>query len=378
MWRRIKTLSAQGVELQVIAWWFGTPPTLAEITEIQRYAPQLELFEIPQTLTARLLRIFDLLFYPLEVTARMPRGKKWRFLLSQVRRFSPDIIFLDGLHGGVVADRLSEDLQIPLVTRSHNIEHLYYRKILKSAINFSDKFKRYLSVLNLEKYEYYILGKSELFYDISADDLKFWQDRGLGNGRLLSPLIEIAIDPEQPDLEMYDLVFLGNLRAENNVAGIVWFLDKVLPMIRDRYPDVSVLIAGSNPTKTIDIICNSSGVELTPNPLSAADIYRSGRVLINPILNGSGVKIKSVEMLVYNKEIVSTPEGLSGLPDRVKTYFRVANTAREFAEKTIDCLANPRDSIHIDRQLLTANFGSEIIEDFRDEIRSMLSKRRVI
>ena len=64
-------------------------------------------------------------------------------LKANVETFAPDLIFLDGIHGGVTADTLHQCLNVPLVTRSHNIEHLYYQRILKSAVGFKQKLKRY-------------------------------------------------------------------------------------------------------------------------------------------------------------------------------------------------------------------------------------------
>ena len=381
MWRRIKAFAAQGVELQIIAWWFGTQPTAAEIVEIHKYAKQVHLIEIKRTILARIGRISDLGWYPLEVTARIVKGQNLAALQADVETFAPDLIFLDGIHGGVIADRLHKYLNVPIVTRSHNIEHLYYQRILKSAVGFKQKLKRYLSVIHLERYEKDLLKKSALFYDISTDDLHFWQSKGFTNGRLLSPLIEPEDHHQDKSLsdrlsevnQTYDLVFLGNLSLENNVAGIIWFLTEVLPIIHEQFPEVTVLIAGLNPIDKISQICaDIRGVSLRTNPVSAAGIYQSGRVLINPILTGSGVKIKSIEMLGFQKPIVSTLEGISGLPSAIKPYFKVANDARSFGLLAIEALSMESNLV-IDRQLLEFWFGYQIIETVVSDLKSILT-----
>ncbi len=381
MWRRIKAFAAQGVELQIIAWWFSTQPTTAEIAEIQKYAQKVNLIQIERTWLARMSRIGDLRRYPLEVTARIVKGQNLDTLQAEVATFAPDLIFLDGIHGGVIADTLHQCLNVPIVTRSHNIEHLYYQRILKSAVGFKQKLKRYLSVIHLERYEKYLLTKSAIFYDISTDDLKFWQSAGFNNGRLLSPLIEPIDDSKKQSLEhqpievsqTYDLVFLGNLSLENNVAGIIWFITEVLPIVRAQLPEVTVLIAGLNPVDDIHQICTGNrSVTLIANPASAAGIYRSGRVLINPILTGSGVKIKSIEMLGYQKPIVSTIEGVSGLPDAVKPYFKIADNARSFGLMAIEALST-KHHLTIDRQLLESLFGYQTIETVVSDLTSILN-----
>ncbi|NEO63710.1 MAG: glycosyl transferase, partial [Moorea sp. SIO4G2] len=228
MWRRIKAFSSLGIDIQVICWCSHTPKP-EEVLEIRKYAKQVFFIKFPKTLGSFIRRIIDLLKYPLEVTSRIVRGKELKLLLSDVAAFNPDVIFLHGIHGGEVASQLSQHLNRLLVIRSHNIEHLYYNRKLASAKGLN-KLKRYLSLSNLEKYETNLLKKSTLFYDISLDDLNFWISQGLTNGRYLPPLIEfheenregISRDKRRTN-PVYDIVFLGNLFSDNNVAVIIWF-----------------------------------------------------------------------------------------------------------------------------------------------------------
>jgi polysaccharide biosynthesis protein PslH len=257
---------------------------------------------------------------------------------------------------------------------------LYVRDLLDSAIGLKNKLKRYLSVFHVEKYEKKLLSSSAIFYDISADDLKFWKSLNYTNGRLLPPIIEFSEHFSAPNFEdsldrlkSYDIVFLGNLNAENNVEAVIWFLTEVLPLIHQQLPNITVLIAGFNPVSRIPPLCEKiPGVSLCINPPSASDIYRSGRVLINPILTGSGVKIKSVDMLTFGKPIISTTEGVSGLPDIVKQYFKIADSQLAFAEATIEFLSKNVDVPIIDRQLLESYFGPKIIENVIADLESLI------
>ncbi len=376
-WRRIKAFADRGVELQLIFWWYGVEPTAAELAEIQKYAHKIYPIQIRQTFVARLSRIPDLLVYPLETSSRLIKGQQLLKLRQAVREFDPDIIFLDGLHGGGIATTLSQELKLPLVTRSHNIEHLYAQRLLKAAISLRDKFRRYLAVFNLEQHEKKMLASSSFFYDISADDLKFWQDLGFTKGRLLPPIVEFEQQYLIPHnsigerLKTYDLVFLGGLNAENNIEAVIWFLTEVLPSIQQRLPQTTVLIAGLKPADRIVQICDRTpSVTLVANPVSANDIYRSGRVLINPILNGSGVKIKSIEMLQFGVPIVSTTEGVSGLPSAVKQYFKIADNPVDFAAAAIEFLSSAAIQT-VDRQLIESHFGAEIIDNVITDLESI-------
>ncbi|MFH7025487.1 MAG: glycosyltransferase [Heteroscytonema crispum UTEX LB 1556] len=377
-WRRIKAFSQFGVELQIICWHSKTPKA-EEISEIEKYVKKINLIPFKKTLGSSVKRIIDLWHYPLEVTSRIVRGEELSNLLSDVSTFNPDVIWLDHVHGGEVAFELTKNLHLPLITRAHNIEHLYYRRLLALTTDLKSKIKRHFSVSKLETYEKNVLKNSVLFYDISIDDLKFWQENGFANGKYLPPIVEFptanksekvaTVTNKNPE---YDVVFLGNLNAENNVASLIWFIQEVFPIIRSALPSIKVLIAGSNPVKKVTQICeNQEGIDFQINPVSSSAIYNSGRVLINPVATGSGVSIKSIEMLITGRPIVSKPQGVAGLPEEVKQYFNIAVDAKDFAAEIIKLLSNPQ-TVNVEKELLESLFGYQVVERVVSDIKSLL------
>ncbi|MEM6399454.1 MAG: glycosyltransferase [Cyanobacteria bacterium P01_D01_bin.116] len=377
MWRRIKAFSQIGVELQLIC-WFDKAPLREEVAEIKKYVDSAYFIPFKHDLCSTGYRLLNLVRYPLEVTSRLVVGKQLNNLISRVRAFKPHVVWLDGIHGGNVASKLSQHFDIPIVTRCHNIEHLYYQRLFTSAIGRS-KVKRYLSVSHLETYEKSLLKNSLLFYDISAEDLKFWKSHGFRNGRYLPPLMEIY-QSQKPDkfykkndaYYEYDIVFLGNLYSNNNVAGIIWFLTQALPEIRTQLSNIKVLIAGAKPVNKIKQLCEEiDGVDLSINPPSSTEIYNSGRVLINPVLTGSGVSIKSLEMLMTGKPIVSTPQGIAGLPISVRQYFKIASDTQSFAAEIVNLISNSHKN-QISKKLLESLFGTQVIQEVVSDIKSLI------
>lgn len=377
-WRRIKAFSEFGAELQLITWYKETPqPEILD--EIDKYVYAKYLIPFPSSLPSLIRRVIDLRKYPLEVTSRLVRGQKRANLLAEVKRFSPDIIWLDHLHGAEIAHFLEKECHVPIITRSHNIEHLYYQRLRASAGDLKNIIKRTLSIMHLKQYEFANLKKSAFFYDISPEDLKFWQNLGFQNGHYLPPLIDFAAF--ERDLQagkhqnnrQYDLVFLGNLYSDNNVAGIIWFINEVLPKVQRVLPQTSVLIAGSKPTKKVQELChNNHKIELRINPPSTSLIYNCAKVLINPIATGSGVSMKSLEMLLAQKPIVSRPQGIAGLPPELNSYFNIAEKAEDFAAEIINLLAGKKQAQVANRSLLESLFGFQAINTVLQELDSLI------
>lgn len=379
IWRRLIALSKLGVEIQLVC-WNDVAPSAEEIAEIQKYVKQLHFIVYQRGIGINLQRGFGLFKYPLQVTSRILRGQQWENLLRSVEQFSPDVIIADQVHSGYTARRLSDVLKCPYVLRSHNIEHLHYSYWLQSAKGWG-KLKLILALLHLKTYELSILKSCDAFYDISVDDLKFWQKQGFTHGRFLAPLADLSsldmpTNGEQKESSdfAYDIVFLGNLRTENNVAGVLWFLQEVLPKLKIQAPDIRVLIAGSNPVQSIFDACDRlDNVDLKPNPVSAKTVYQSGKVLINPIATGSGVSIKSVDMLTLNRPIVSLKKGTFGLPEAARQYYKIAEDAQSFCDLICKSLSESESNTPNPSEVQEL-FGYPVIERFLQDLETVVAQ----
>ena len=81
-------------------------------------------------------------------------------------------------------------------------------------------------------------------------------------------------------------------------------------------------------------------VTLLADPPSIPAIAGAARVLVNTVQGGSGVNLKSVEMLFSAAHLVSTPAGVQGLPDEAAACFAVHADAPAFARAVAQALAS--------------------------------------
>jgi len=334
MWRRIEAFYDAGVELDLLCW---TSESLS-IAQQEAFAARFGVVNalvIGRTLHYRLPRVLQLYRYPLAIALRSLSRSASRDLVYRIGLRKPDAVWLDGIGGGRIAERIADSLNVPLIMRSHNIEHRYWARQARLATSVPDSVRHMLRAAHLKRFESHILRRSDRYYDISLDDLNYWRSEGLNHGAWLPPLAAkwLAESPTATrSTATHDLVFLGNLRMPNNVAGLQWFAAEVLPRVIPHLPGLSVLIAGSDPSEAIVKLCNATaGVSLLANPAHAHDVLQAGKVLVNPVLDGSGVAIKSIDMLFVDRVRISTLQGVHGLPAMARDCFFVAETAEEFA-----------------------------------------------
>jgi len=348
MWNRVQAFKQLNHSVLLVAWAiYEDNMKNTNISEVKKVVDELVCFKRNNKIINRLVNIFrkiiNLPFQPNVVTDCDVFGQEFRSLYSRIKQFKPDFIFVEGVYAAKLAFKFSNLLNIPLFIRSANIEHIYIKRQLKSAKTLRSKIKFFGMNAQLEKYEKSTLKAADCFFDISLSDLEFWKSNGFSNGFWMPPLYSCKNIPEtqkSDDGLIYDICFIGNLFSPNNLESLMWFLKSVLPILNERYKDIRMLIAGSNPTRDLLYECEKlSNISLIANPKDVQSLYSISKILINPILFGSGVNIKTIEMLFMNKPVVCTSQAIAGLPDDFKRVFNIADNADQFANEIIKLLS---------------------------------------
>ena len=123
-----------------------------------------------------------------------------------------------------------------------------------------------------------------------------------------------------------------------NVHGLQTFLASAWPAIAAQCPWASLRIAGKIGTGVDGSIAR---VELAGWVESLSAEYAAADVVINPVVAGTGLKIKTVEALCHGSAVVAYPNGVDGLARVDPPAFLVADSGSAFAASVIGLL---RDS----------------------------------
>lgn len=118
-----------------------------------------------------------------------------------------------------------------------------------------------------------------------------------------------------------------------NIDGFKWFYQNVIPNLKKKY---HIIIVGTGAQQLKSLITNED-IEILGRVESMAAYYESADVIIEPVFDGGGMKVKTIEALSFGKVIVSTSESLNGywekLPARMKNklVFR-CDTVNDWVE----------------------------------------------
>ncbi|MDO8768799.1 MAG: glycosyltransferase family 4 protein [Burkholderiaceae bacterium] len=343
VWRRICALKELGARVCLIAWADSQVANdAASIHAVRAVVDELILLPYHDGFLHKFQQLCRSLFLPRSVSNRSLTPKRFQSVLLKVKKFGPDIIFLDSVYGYLLAEKLGQFMGISLYYRSHNIEYVYLKKQFLLAKKLRDKIKWFFNARGMKTIEYKAIQLASRFYDISFEDLVFWQNKGFHHGHWLPPVVDIKLSARLSNNNnyspQYDVGYLGNLFMPNNVNGLVWFLKEVVPLVRSKSPGAKIFIAGSKPVQELVDLAKSTGVEVFANPPDIVPVLRNAKVLVNPVFAGSGVNVKSVEMLFTPCQLVATPIGLGGLPEQVKKCFGQAEDPQDFAKLVLTAM----------------------------------------
>ncbi len=305
-------------------------------------------------------------------------------MLAEVERLSEsgnfDVVVCDFLMPAVnMPDRIS----IPTVLFQHNVEAMIWQRhfevqkgmlkkaYLKQQWNKSVEFeretcKKFDRVIAVSREDADVLRRE---YGIeSVDDVPTGVD-----AEFFSPAANAGRNE-------YELVFTGSMDWLPNEEGILWFVNEVLPLIREHLPAVTLNVVGRNPTQSlIDLGKHNSSIHVTGSVEDVRPFMDSASAYIVPIRIGGGTRMKIFEAMAMELPIVSTTVGAEGLEVSDGVELLVRDSPQDFADAVVRLLTKREWSTQMGRNAAEAvrkKFDwKQVAEKFSDICEQAIDRR---
>jgi glycosyltransferase involved in cell wall biosynthesis len=121
----------------------------------------------------------------------------------------------------------------------------------------------------------------------------------------------------------YDILFVGSNNF-SNINGMRWFFEQVYPLLKT---DLKIVIVGKIARHTPEFP-NIKKINYIEN---LDDIYAQSKMTINPLQDGTGMKVKMIESLAFGLPVVNTSKGLCGINPGIINKFIIADEPVTFA-----------------------------------------------
>lgn len=141
--------------------------------------------------------------------------------------------------------------------------------------------------------------------------------------------------------DAFQLAFSGNLEYEPNRTALTWFLDRVWPSLKTRFPGLLFRVVGKNAHAVQSLVRKCEGVECTGWVEDVFPHLNRSDICIAPLRSGSGTRLKIIEAWAARRAVVSTRIGAEGLEAVDGESILLADTASLFAEAIARLLLDP-------------------------------------
>lgn len=260
-------------------------------------------------------------------------------IIDIIRDKHPDAVFIDNSIFGKLIQQIKKHYpNIPVLSYYHDVK----AKLAKDWLKVAPIYKKpvYLSMLSNEKLtaEYadvnFVLGDRE--------EKLYLEAYGKKPEAHLSVYMDVQLSDkfyQKTPNRRKKLLFFGGYYMPN-VHGIDWFIKEVYPNIQS---DVDLIVAGREMDKLKEKHY-PEGVTVQGYVENIETLYRDADIIISPIFEGGGMKVKVAEAMAFGKMIVGSNESYEGYQEKIPAdywdefVFR-ANTADEFLTKIRTALA---------------------------------------
>lgn len=148
------------------------------------------------------------------------------------------------------------------------------------------------------------------------------------------------------------VLFVGAFRHRPNQDGMRWFLRNCWGDIHKAHPDARLRIVGLGAWNSIaSEFPNLDGVEYIGTVEDIAEEYASARVVISPVLEGGGSKIKVIEACAYKRPVVVSTHSARGFGAELHDLLPIAADATSFVSRCSDLLSNDEHADQLSAQL---------------------------
>jgi len=185
-------------------------------------------------------------------------------------------------------------------------------------------------------------------------------------------------NPPVAPFEKHRIMFSGNMPYYPNKDAALFFVKNIFPGVIRKYPDSKFYIVGQKPSSSI-LKLSSENIIVTGFVEDIRNEYLKSEINVAPIRFGAGTPNKVIESLALGIPVVASETAIGGLPNELRKYIFIANTADEFISKIFYIFEN--ETVRTDlmkecSQLVPKILGWDvIIKNFESYIKSELETK---
>jgi sugar transferase (PEP-CTERM/EpsH1 system associated) len=264
-----------------------------------------------------------------------------RELTQRIASGAFDVIVSDFL---VPAVNIPHDLPCAAVLFQHNVEAMIWRRHYEVQTNPAKRAYLYGQLLKMRSFEQEVCRRFDCVVAVSREDCETMQ-REYGLESIFSVPTGVDTSFFRPSsnkqVDPHSLVFTGSMDWLPNEDAIKYFTEQILPLVRQKMPNVTLTVVGRNPYPgLLELGKRDSSITVTGRVEDVRPYIEQAAAYVVPLRIGGGTRLKIYEAMALEKAIVSTTIGAEGLPLESGTHLLLADEPAKFAEAVVRVLSD--------------------------------------
>ena len=158
-----------------------------------------------------------------------------------------------------------------------------------------------------------------------------WPNKSI---QLVSNIVDVT-GPVTPFALRRDWLFIGGFQHRPNIDAVLFFVQEIYPLVRDRLPDTKFYIIGDKAPPEI-VALASDRIIVAGLQRNVRSFFDSVRLSVAPLRFGAGIKGKINQSMAFGVPVVATSIAVEGMNLADHNHVLVADEPEDFARGLIE------------------------------------------
>lgn len=241
-----------------------------------------------------------------------------------------------------------------IVTIEEDVVFLGYERKMNFAKTLFSKFIWQYKYKKIKIMEINVLKMSDLVVVNNYKDYELLSKEGIILHKLfLGPIYFDNYSNVKRNILNKNIIFYGAMGRKENYLSVKWFIETVMPLIKDA--DIKLIVIGGGGSKTLKSL-NKDNIQILGYVPNLNKYFQESLCLIAPLVLGAGIKVKVLEAFSAGIPVLTNNIGIEGIPAKAGKdylhceepidYITNINYLINNMEKTDDISKNARNLIN--------------------------------